>query len=257
MGISAPRGPRVVLACILLLLGMTLGAQTLFPQHVYSCTSAADLSLLPEGSLLERYVSPDSDSDHSLYLELRTSTTRGEGHSLQELLEYIRTISTAFSTQEGITYISRRAGGVRKVLLRSSFQVRRPGGTSALPDPSLPSAPFEGVSYTVFQEDTTFGEVYYSYQYEASGDELIVRIENLTPLKVFSLIPVLKSRALTVLISVRVAQDSIEYYALASAPVSHLDISILGYQVDLADAYLRRMEALLSWFQEELNARFL
>ena len=162
---------------------------------------------------------------------------------LLDLVNKLRTIST----QKGITYISHRKGDKPFILFKKSYHVENIESKRKIDDPVLSKLEKE-IHDVIFQQDTSFGGNYYSYDILVSDTELQASIKNLTTLSVFGLFPAVKKGDLNMFLSLAIADEGVLCYCFTVIKDQAPEISILGYKVHLPSAFQRRMKAFQDWY---------
>ncbi len=159
----------------------------------------------------------------------------------------------AISTQEGITYISHRAGDKERTLIeRSSYMEDDRNLNTLLPDPVATVFPKSAHSY-VYQRDTSFGGNRYEHTYTNSDREIFVSIENISSMKVLGIFTAVKSRQLSMNMGTYQLDDGLLLVALTSIEGRSPTVSVLGISVDLPSAFRRRIVAAQNWLIDQLN----
>jgi len=158
----------------------------------------------------------------------------------------------SISTQEGITYISYRAGNKPKLLIEKSWYLETPKSRSGIDDPFSYSVPKKD-TYYVYQRDSSFGSNIYQHDYETSDKEIFVKVTNLEKVKVFSVFTAVKKEQLAIAMDTYLLEDGILLTAMATIEGRKPEIKVLGVTVDLPSAFNRRITALGDWFVEQLN----
>jgi hypothetical protein len=158
----------------------------------------------------------------------------------------------AISTQEGLTYISWRAGNKPKLLIeKSSYMGDSKNLNNLIPDPVATVFPYSAQSY-VYQRDTSFGGNRYLHTYTNSDDEIFVEIKNLNTIRVLGIFTALKKDQLTMNMGTYQLDDGLLLVALTSIDGRDPVVSIFGLEVDLPSAFKRRIVALQNWFKDQL-----
>ncbi len=158
----------------------------------------------------------------------------------------------AISTQEGLTYISWRAGNKEKVLIeKSSYMEDSKNLNKLLPDPVASVFPYTAESY-VYQRDSSFGGNRYLHTYTNTDKEIFVEISNISNLKVLGLFTAVKSGQLSINMGTYQLEDGLLLVALTSVRDRSPEVSVLGLTVDLPSAFRRRIVALQNWFIDQL-----
>lgn len=158
----------------------------------------------------------------------------------------------AISTQEGLTYISWRAGNKEKVLIeKSSYMEDAKNLNKLLPDPVAMVFPAAAQSY-VYQRDSSFGGNRYLHTYTNTDKEIFVEITNISSLKVLGLFTAVKAGQLAINMGTYQMEDGLLLVALTSVKDREPEVSVLGLTVDLPSAFRRRIVALQNWFINQL-----
>ena len=158
----------------------------------------------------------------------------------------------AISTQEGLTYISWRAGNKPKVLIeKSSYMQDDRNLNNLLPDPVATTFPRTVQSY-VFQRDSSFGGNRYLHEYTNSDKEIFVAIKNISSMKVFGIFTAVPKENLSINMGTYLLEEGVLLTALISIEGRDPQVSVLGYKVDLPSAFTRRITALQNWFVAQL-----
>ncbi len=158
----------------------------------------------------------------------------------------------AISTQEGLTYISWRAGNKPKVLIeKSSYMQDDRNLNNLLPDPVATTFPRTVQSY-VFQRDSSFGGNRYRHEYTNSDKEIFVAIKNISSMKVFGIFTAVPKENLSINMGTYLLEEGVLLTALISIEGRDPEVSVLGYKVDLPSAFTRRITALQNWFVAQL-----
>ncbi|MGH0052033.1 MAG: DUF6675 family protein [Sphaerochaetaceae bacterium] len=159
----------------------------------------------------------------------------------------------AISTQEGLNYISWRAGNKPKLLIeKSSYMEDEKNLNNLLPDPIATEFPYSVQSY-VYQRDTSFGGNRYLHTYTNSDDEIFVEIKNINTIRVLGIFTAVKKGQLTIHMGTYQLNDGLLLVAMTSIDGRDPVVSILGLEVDLPSAFRRRIVALQNWFKNQLD----
>ncbi|ADY12741.1 hypothetical protein SpiBuddy_0914 [Sphaerochaeta globosa str. Buddy] len=159
----------------------------------------------------------------------------------------------AISTQEGLTYISWRAGNKEKVLIeKSSYMEDSKNLNKLVTDPVATVFPFTEQSY-VYQRDSSFGGNRYLHTYTNTDKEIFVEISNISSLKVLGLFTAVKAGQLSINMGTYQLDEGLLLVALTSVRDRKPEVSVLGLTVDLPSAFRRRIVALQNWFISQLN----
>ncbi|MGE4584345.1 MAG: DUF6675 family protein [Sphaerochaeta sp.] len=159
----------------------------------------------------------------------------------------------AISTQEGLQYISWRAGNKPKLLIeRSAYMEDEKNLNTLLPDPVATTFPYSVQSY-VYQRDTSFGGNRYLHTYTNSDQEIFVAIRNLSAMKVLGIFTAVPKEKLTINMGTYQLDNGLLLVALTTIADRDPVVSILGLHVDLPSAFMRRITALQHWFVAQLD----
>jgi hypothetical protein len=158
----------------------------------------------------------------------------------------------AISTQEGITYISWRAGNKPKVLIeKSSYMEDDKNLNKLLPDPIATTFPYSLQSF-VYQRDSSFGGNRYLHTYTNTDEEIFVEIKNISSMRVLGIFTAVKKEQLTISMATYQMDDGLLLMALTTIKDRDPKVSVLGITVDLPSAFKRRITALQNWFVDQL-----
>lgn len=175
-----------------------------------------------------------------------------ENFSTEEKRLALYNILGKISTQEGITYISKRAGYKPKTLFTQSYYIENENKKSArLNDIVKDSIPESEVRY-VFQEDTSFGENTYRHTYTNSSDEIFVEITNCTAMKYHG-VTCLKQEEMRMCFSLYPCREGIVLSSAAIVSGHRTTVTVLFVKVDLSDSFKRRTDAIHEWFKKMLK----
>lgn len=159
----------------------------------------------------------------------------------------------AISTQEGITYISHRAGNQPRELIEKSRYIEDPKKRSSdLPDPVATTFPLKAESY-VYQKDSTFSGNIYEHIYTNSLDEIYVSIKNLDSMKAYGLVTAVKKEKLSISLGTYQLEEGLLMYGLTTIEDKEPQINVLWYSVDLPSSFKRRITSLMEWFVASLE----
>lgn len=160
----------------------------------------------------------------------------------------------AISTQEGLMYISWRAGNKPKLLIeKSSYMEDEKNLNTLLADPIASTLPTSIQSY-VYQRDSSFGGNRYLHNYTNNDQEIFVEIKNLSAMKVFGLITAVPKEQLSINMGTYQMEDGLLLVALTTITDRDPTINIFGLSVDLPSAFMRRITALQNWFIARLDS---
>ncbi len=213
------------------------------------------LLLVPQDSIAYEHLKgalekPDSFSVVSLIFVPYPASMKQM--SPQERQLHIFNTMRAISTQEGITYISHRAGNKPRELIEKSWYLETPRSRSGMPDPVSRFVP-RTAEYYVFQRDSSFGSNVYSHAYETTESEIFVKVKNLETMRVFSIFKAVDKEMLEIAMSTTQLDDGLLLSAMATIEGRDPTVRILGITVDLPSAFTRRTTALGEWFVDRLH----
>jgi len=158
----------------------------------------------------------------------------------------------AISTQEGLTYISWRAGNKPKVLIeKSSYMEDDKNLNNLLPDPIATTFPYSLQNY-VYQRDSSFGGNRYLHTYTNTDEEIFVEIKNISSMRVLGIFTAVKKEQLTISMATYQMEDGLLLMALTTIKDRDPKVSVLGITVDHPSAFKRRITALQNWFVDQL-----
>ena len=164
-----------------------------------------------------------------------------------ELLNLMRSVST----QEGITYISHRAGDKPKVLFEKSWYLSDSSDwKSKIDDPVVTELPNSIESYC-YQKDSTFGGNIYRHNFTIDDSEIFLEVTNETALK-FLGFTCLKAEQLNMYLDTYLTEDGILLNAMATVTDREPQVKVLFITVDLPSSFLRRVTALKEWMETRL-----
>lgn len=158
----------------------------------------------------------------------------------------------SISTQEGITYISHRAGNKPKELIEKSWYLETPKSRSSMADPVSTSV-LSTAEYIVYQKDSSFGSNIYRHRYTTSATEIFVNVVNLETMRVFGIFKAVDKEQLAIAMSTTQVDEGLLLVAMATIEGRDPEVKVLGISVDLPSAFTRRTTALGEWFVDQLN----
>jgi len=211
--------------------------------------------LVPINSLAQKHLTEYLNKDDSftvIALNFIPFPKRMEDMGEFEKQLFIFNTMRSISTQEGITYISHRAGDKPKTLIEKSWYLETPKSRSGIDDPFSYNIP-KNDTYYVYQRDSSFGSNIYQHDYETNDKEIFVKVTNLDKVKVFSIFTAVKKEQLAIAMDTYLLDDGILLTAMATIEGRKPEIKVMGITVDLPSAFNRRITALGDWFVEQLN----
>ena len=220
-----------------------------------STLGGADISTVcPEGSafgsVVEKAKAADSGFSENLTV-LLPYPKAWEGLSQHEMQIELLNLMRSVSTQEGITYISHRAGDKPKVLFDRSWYLSDPSDwKSKIEDPVVTELPSSIESYC-YQKDSTFGGNIYKHDFTIDDDEIFLSLNNVTALK-FMGFTCVKEQQLSMYLDTYLTEEGILLNAMATVVDRDPQVKVLFITVDLPSAFLRRVTALTEWLSGRL-----
>jgi hypothetical protein len=155
----------------------------------------------------------------------------------------------ALSTLTGLEYYSPSRKAMR-TFYKNSVVIADPSTRTTLPDPFFR---FPQSKHTIFarQQDLTFGDNVYQYDYYAFQDALIFVQRNLTPLS-YLFFTAVRENNLRVAVTVLDAEEHLLVYAVSMAKA----ISLPGISGRISNSFSARAEAMLKWFEDQADKAF-
>jgi hypothetical protein len=155
----------------------------------------------------------------------------------------------ALSTLTGLEYYSPSRKAMR-TFYKNSTVVANPSTKTAVADPFFR---FPQHKLTIFarQEDLTFGDNIYQYDYYSFQDALIFVQRNLTPLD-YLIFTAVRENNLRVAVTVLDAGEHLLVYAVSLAKA----ISLPGMSGRISNSFSARAEAMLKWFEGQADRAF-
>ena len=216
----------------------------------YDVKALIPVKSIAMGHLLDALGKPESFTVVSLtflpYPEAMQSMTEEERQV--SIFNTMRSIST----QEGITYISHRAGNKPKELIEKSWYLETPKSRSSIADPVSTTVP-QTAEYIVYQKDSSFGSNIYRHRYTTSATEIFVNVVNLETMRVFGIFKAVDKEQLAIAMSTTQVDKGLLLVAMATIEGRDPEVKVLGISVDLPSAFTRRTTALGEWFVDQLN----
>ncbi len=157
----------------------------------------------------------------------------------------IATLLRAVSSMEGIEYYSERRGRYRTLFERST-RIDDPDSRNAIAD-SRPDRVPDRETIHVLQEDGTFGENVYRFDYERAGDGMMLVMTNETRLS-WGILPAVGANNLRLIFAAIPTDEGMLFYGLAGVEIP----TILGMGDRVGVSFENRVNALSDWFEDEL-----
>lgn len=155
-------------------------------------------------------------------------------------------ILRAVSTMEGIEYYSESRGHYRTLFERST-RIENPENRRPLQDTQPDSIPDREQMY-VLQEDGTFGENVYNFEYESLESGMLLVMTNETRLS-WGILPALGTNDLRLIFAAVPTKEGILFYGLAGVDIP----TVLGMGNRIGISFENRVNALSDWFEAELE----
>ena len=155
-------------------------------------------------------------------------------------------ILRAVSSMEGIEYYSESRGRYRTLFERST-RIDNPEDRRPLQDSQPRQIPDREEIY-VLQEDGTFGENVYRFEYEALGAGMLLIMTNETRLS-WGILPAVGSHNLRLIFAAVPTEEGILFYGLAGVNIP----AIFGMGNRIGVSFENRVNAMSDWFQAELE----
>ena len=160
----------------------------------------------------------------------------------------ISKILRRISALEGVEYYSHSRGKMR-TLYAKSFAVKevkngKKTDYEKIPDPL--EVPAEGLTVLVRQEDLTFGDNIYRYEYFTDGNSCGMVCRNAETLK-YSIFKVISPEQLRVVLAVHDLDGCLAVYCATAADFARFP----GLEKKLKNSFSSRSEALYKWFIRE------
>ena len=155
----------------------------------------------------------------------------------------ISVILRSLSRLEGLEYYSNSRKTMR-TLYKSSYAVESEENRTRIADPV--SAPADGLSVVAIQEDLTFGEYAYRYDYRQTDDTAAFYSTNIDSLS-YGFIRIIKPGNLRIALLVHDLGDYLLVYNLTRAEF----LAIPGMEKKLNASFSSRADAVYGWFVDE------
>lgn len=158
----------------------------------------------------------------------------------------IYNILRSISSLKGIRYFSASRQRMR-VLFKDSYVIKSSNNVTKIEDPLVTVIPSVNEIY-IFQEDNTFGKNKYRVAYIFPGSSIVMKIENITPLKYLFLPAVPPTKFITYFVVIP-GEQGILFYGI-SCVQSALFFKI--FEGHIQTSLYNRMKAVFDWFIERL-----
>lgn len=154
----------------------------------------------------------------------------------------VANILRRIETMEGIEYYSQRRETMR-TLFKRSFRIAdvdRP--EERVSDSSIATVP-DHEQFHVLQEDLTFGENVYRFDYRRLDGSLLLAMRNMNRLS-YGILPAIGAERLRIVVIALPVEEGILFYAFSAVNVR----ALFGMQSRIAASFENRVNALADWF---------
>lgn len=213
-----------------------------------SADGAEQLGLVPEITGLSERIRAylDSINERILVESVRQIAVPEDVRSdPEDEAHIIGTLLRAVSSMEGIEYYSERRGRYRTLFERST-RIDSADSRNPIEDSRPRQIPEQETMY-VLQEDGTFGENVYRFDYEKSGESMLLVMTNKTRLS-YGFLPAVGAENLRLIFAAVPTDEGILFYGLAGVEIP----TILGMGDRVAVSFENRVNAVSDWFETEL-----
>jgi hypothetical protein len=178
----------------------------------------------------------------NLFLYQKPEQKRAQGAAdLRRISEILRSISQL----TGVKYYSHT--GEYKPLYSESFVSEDGTRAKKVPDPTEGSA--NGLSFTVYQRDSTFGETVYAYRFSETQDSVAFFAINAKPVY-YKVLKLIDERNLSVSLVVQDLGDYLLVYGLTCADF----FPFPGIEKQVNSSFSNRVTAIYKWFIQEYES---
>jgi hypothetical protein len=155
----------------------------------------------------------------------------------------------ALSSLAGLQYFSASRGTMR-TFYEASQVIDGPSTKKPLTDPVYPQPPAELTIYAR-QQDTTFGDNIYQYDFYSAPEGFVSVQQNLTSLSA-GIIPAVGKNKLRSVVAVLDAGNHILVYAASMTKA----VSIPGMKERVGNSFANRAEAVFNWFSDQADKAY-
>ena len=159
-------------------------------------------------------------------------------------------ILRSVSTMEGIEYYSASREQMR-TFYEESYAVAGPEGDRRIPDPLVDTIPRQDRLY-VFQKDSSFGKNVQQLDYTFGGENVLVRMENMTTMFYNGLIPLVSDGNLLTFLVVHPEDRGVIFYGHLAVRVG----ALFGMEERAQQSFYNRVKALYDWFNSRVDEEF-
>ncbi|MFW5994522.1 MAG: DUF6675 family protein [Spirochaetia bacterium] len=149
-------------------------------------------------------------------------------------------------SMEGIEYYSERRDRMRTLFAKSS-RISGPEDTEPVPYEPVTTIP-DSETVHALQEDLTFGENIYRFQYERLSNAQLLSIENLERLT-YGILPAIGRENLRMFVVAIPVEQGLLFYGAAAVQVP----TLMGLGNRIATSFENRVNALAQWFEDMLE----
>lgn len=162
---------------------------------------------------------------------------------------FVYNVLRSISTMEGLQYYSHTRDKWRE-LFHESMVIADPDSRTPVPDPTVTSVPRYDQVYA-YQHDSSFGKNTYTVTYRYGEGAYYLRLVNISPVRYLGIVPVVSREAMHVYVSVAATDEGLVFYGHAAVDV----LTTLGMEDRLRRSFENRVEAIFTWFQNQVEER--
>jgi hypothetical protein len=162
---------------------------------------------------------------------------------------FIYNVLRSISTMEGLQYYSQTREKWRE-LFHESRVINNLEDQREIPDPKVSRIPAYEQIYA-FQHDSSFGKNTYTVTYRYRDGAYYLRLVNQSPVRYLGIVPVVSRENMHVYVSVVATDEGLVFYGHAAVDV----LTTLGMEGRLRRSFENRVEAIFTWFQNEVEAQ--
>lgn len=173
--------------------------------------------------------------------------TLGESENTEQQEELVvANILRNIQSMAGIEYYSESRDRMR-TLFAESTRIAGPDDTEPVPYEPITTIPGSETVHAL-QEDTSFGENIYRFQYERLENTQILSIENLDRLS-YGMLPAIGRGNLRMFVAALPVEEGLLFYGAAAVQVP----TLFGLRNRIATSFENRVNALAQWFEDMLE----
>lgn len=172
-----------------------------------------------------------------------------EIQSAQDPSLFIYNVLRSISTMEGLQYYSHTRDKWRE-LFHESRVINNLEEQREIADPKVETIPAYEEIYA-FQHDSSFGKNTYTVTYRYGDGAYYLRLVNQSAVRYLGIIPVVSPESMHVYVSVVATDEGLVFYGHAAVDV----LTTLGMEDRLRRSFGNRVEAIFTWFQNEVEAQ--